>query len=242
MVELIGRMGLLAWPLLLCSLLTLYLIGERLLYFLRCPMSRRASVQAVAGALAEADLATARITAQADQGAFADGFRVMLAHVNDPRALRDDAVSLWLEGLRRRLLASLTWLQLIGAIAPLLGLLGTVIGMILAFSDISRQTGPVAPAQIADGLWQAMLTTATGLAIAIPALVSAHGFRIWADGRVQTLSSDLNRVSIALERGRSRFRRRAEDRSRAGDPTPAPPDPPVGIDDRRGDDAGRPGR
>ena len=76
-------------------------------------------------------------------------------------------------GLSRYLQALAT----IGNIAPLLGLLGTVLGMIKAFMVIQQMGGKVNAAVLAGGIWEAMLTTALGLAVALPTIV-AHSYLV----------------------------------------------------------------
>ena len=71
-------------------------------------------------------------------------------------------------------------LELIANLSPLLGLLGTVLGMIEAFQKLESAGNQVDPALLSGGIWQALLTTAVGLIVAIPALV-AHQ---WLDRRV----------------------------------------------------------
>jgi biopolymer transport protein ExbB len=68
----------------------------------------------------------------------------------------------------------LSWLELIAAIAPLLGLTGTVTGMIRAFMVIAESTTAVSPALLAGGIWEALITTAAGLLVAIPIHVGHH--------------------------------------------------------------------
>ncbi|MEO1044770.1 MAG: MotA/TolQ/ExbB proton channel family protein [Pseudomonadota bacterium] len=72
-----------------------------------------------------------------------------------------------LDGLER----GLALLSLIATIAPLLGLLGTVLGMIEAFQQMESVGDSIEPAVLAGGIWEALLTTAAGLAVAIPAAV-----------------------------------------------------------------------
>jgi biopolymer transport protein ExbB len=72
----------------------------------------------------------------------------------------------------RELSRYLQVLATIGSIAPLLGLLGTVIGMIKAFMVIQQMGGKVNAAVLAGGIWEAMLTTALGLAVALPTMVA----------------------------------------------------------------------
>ena len=67
-----------------------------------------------------------------------------------------------------KLHAKISWLSLIGNIAPLLGLLGTVSGMVKAFDTIASTGGQASPAELADGISQALLTTMFGLIVAIP--------------------------------------------------------------------------
>jgi biopolymer transport protein ExbB len=67
-------------------------------------------------------------------------------------------------------------LATIAHISPLLGLLGTVIGMIKAFMKIERMHGAVDPAHLAGGIWEALITTAAGLSVAIPAIVFYYYF------------------------------------------------------------------
>jgi len=67
-------------------------------------------------------------------------------------------------------------LELIAATAPLLGLLGTVIGMIKAFQQLESAGSQVDPSLLSGGIWQALLTTAAGLIVALPALTAWHVF------------------------------------------------------------------
>ncbi len=77
----------------------------------------------------------------------------------------------------RELSSHLQALATIGNIAPLLGLLGTIIGMIKAFMVIQQTGGKVNATVLAGGIWEALLTTALGLAVALPAVVM-HSYLI----------------------------------------------------------------
>ncbi|MDX1606671.1 MAG: MotA/TolQ/ExbB proton channel family protein [Candidatus Competibacterales bacterium] len=76
----------------------------------------------------------------------------------------------WLETLRRYLRV----LEVIGSLSPLLGLLGTVLGMIDAFQQVQLAGSRLDPTLLAGGIWEALLTTAAGLTVAIPAVVVLH--------------------------------------------------------------------
>ncbi len=80
----------------------------------------------------------------------------------------------------RKIEAGLSWLGLISTIAPLLGLTGTVTGMIKAFMVIASST-TVNPSMLAEGIWEALITTAAGLLIAIPIHIGHHYLEKRAD-------------------------------------------------------------
>ncbi len=102
----------------------------------------------------------------------------------DP-ALTDDGAQAETERVARALLlrarSGLRGLELIAAVAPLLGLLGTVLGMIAAFQALQEAGARADPATLAGGIWEALLTTAAGMAVAIPASVALTWFESTAD-------------------------------------------------------------
>ena len=70
-------------------------------------------------------------------------------------------------------------LELIGSISPLLGLLGTVFGMIMAFQQMEQAGSQIDPGVLSGGIWQALLTTAAGLVVAIPVVLLHNGLDQW---------------------------------------------------------------
>jgi len=85
-------------------------------------------------------------------------------------------------------------LATIGNIAPILGLLGTVIGMIKAFMVIQEMGGKVNAAVLAGGIWEAMMTTALGLSVALPAMI-AHSYLL---SRVDTYEARLQDGAVTF--------------------------------------------
>ena len=81
-------------------------------------------------------------------------------------------------------------LEVIANLSPLLGLMGTVLGMIVAFKQMEAAGAQVDPSVLSGGIWQALLTTAVGLAVAIP--VSA--LHSWLDRKVERITQTLNDV------------------------------------------------
>ncbi|MES1931056.1 MotA/TolQ/ExbB proton channel [Salinisphaera shabanensis T35B1] len=78
-------------------------------------------------------------------------------------------------------------LEVIGSLAPLLGLLGTVMGMITAFQQLASAGSQVDPSVLSNGIWEALLTTAVGLVVAIPAVVALN----WCERVVERLHEDM---------------------------------------------------
>ncbi len=88
-------------------------------------------------------------------------------------------------------------LSILGQTAPLLGLLGTITGMIKAFMVIEMAGGQVDSQALAGGIWEAMLTTGVGLAVAIPVLLLLHILESAADRRVHAMQYN---TMLLLER------------------------------------------
>lgn len=88
-------------------------------------------------------------------------------------------------------------LELIATIAPLLGLLGTVLGMITAFQALQEAGSRADPALLAGGIWEALLTTAAGMAVAIPASAALTWFEAVIDRIRRDLEDNVTRIFVA---------------------------------------------
>lgn len=93
----------------------------------------------------------------------------------------------------RNIEKGLSWLGLITTIAPLLGLTGTVTGMIKAFMVISESSS-VNPSMLAGGIWEALITTAAGLLVAIPIHVGYH----YLENRVDEIAFVMKEITTSL--------------------------------------------
>ncbi|WP_028575809.1 MotA/TolQ/ExbB proton channel family protein [Desulfonatronovibrio hydrogenovorans] len=96
--------------------------------------------------------------------------------------------------LIRRLERGLGTLSLISVISPLLGLTGTVLGMIKAFQSMAEVGTRVEPAILATGIWEALITTASGLLVAIAAHVAFH----YLDSRMGEITLGMKEITLAL--------------------------------------------
>ncbi|MBK0326242.1 MotA/TolQ/ExbB proton channel family protein [Rhodobacteraceae bacterium F11138] len=91
-------------------------------------------------------------------------------------------------------------LELIATIAPLLGLLGTVLGMIAAFQALQESGSRADPALLAGGIWEALLTTAAGMAVAIPASAALSWFEAVIDRMRRDIEDAVTRIFVAEPR------------------------------------------
>lgn len=103
----------------------------------------------------------------------------------------------------RYLESHLRGLEMTANVAPLMGLLGTVVGMINSFSKLSLSGTRVDPTILAGGIWEALLTTAGGLAVAIPAL----GAHYVLDGVIEKVRATMKDVTVQILSLEDEFRR-----------------------------------
>lgn len=101
-----------------------------------------------------------------------------------------------------RLYRKIEYLSLIGNIAPMLGLLGTVIGMIFAFREVAATQGAARAADLAEGIYLALVTTVEGLIVAIPALAAFAIFRNRVDQLVAEVTYQATHVFTPFKRSR----------------------------------------
>jgi biopolymer transport protein ExbB len=193
MFELIQAGGMAMWPLLLFSVAALAIIGERFWSLQRrlvCPPNL---VPQVEQWLARDELDDSRIALIRSSSPLGRVVAAGLEH----RAQGREVVKEALENAGRHAVPDLErylrTLGTIGTVAPFLGLLGTVLGMIEMFSGISDR-GIGDPSIVANGISQALVATATGLVVAIPSVMFYRFFR----GRVAERLLDMEQEALRL--------------------------------------------
>ena len=92
-------------------------------------------------------------------------------------------------------------LEIISQTSPLIGLLGTVIGMISSFNQLEIGGSAIDPAVLAGGIWTALLTTAAGLIVAIPAVISHYFF----EKKIEKFQENINQLLITLENSHKNY-------------------------------------
>lgn len=171
MMELIEKSGPLFYALALCSLIASVVTIERILALRRSRVLPRHIVEVVESIQPGKDLSVALEVCRRSPGTLSDVMRAGLENADLPWEVMRDAV---IDAGRQETPAlerNLFWLQTVAQAAPLLGLLGTVFGMIKMFSSLGM-SGLGDPNALSVGISEAMLTTAEGLCIGIPALVA----------------------------------------------------------------------
>lgn len=186
----IDQGGPLMWPLLALSVATLAVLFDRAVAFSTLNLGEGERVLRDA---ADAETARNRLRTAAPEllplaeALFAPG----------SADARERAAAIAVEETVRRLDARLGLLAISGRVAPLLGLLGTVLGMIQTFSRLADTQGALDMTLLADGIWQALLTTAAGLIIAIPAVAAHQAFLRREEGVAFVLARLANRALAA---------------------------------------------
>jgi biopolymer transport protein ExbB len=198
------------WPLVACSIIALALVIER---FISLKTAKVAPPRLLDEALAvsRSSVPTPDVVAQLEQNSalgevLASGFRALNS---DPRCTEVDLRATMENAGRRvahRLERYLSALATIASAAPLLGLLGTVIGMIEIFGSQSPSGGAPGgnPAQLAHGISVALYNTAFGLIVAIPSLIFWRYFRVRVDDYLLTLELSAERFVRHLNSIRGR--------------------------------------
>lgn len=189
MIEFLGKGGVLVGPILLCSVLGLAIFLERLIRFARVRVASSDLEERIAHHAKNGDRDAALREAKESNSSLGRVLASAAEVVDQDRETLETVLIHSTEEEVREFSRYLQVLATIGNIAPLLGLLGTVIGMIRAFMVIQEMGGKVNAAVLAGGIWEAMLTTALGLAVALPVMV-AHSYLVSRVDRYEAVLQD----------------------------------------------------
>jgi biopolymer transport protein ExbB len=194
MVTSSGVLGVMLWLCLLGALISM-------IYFtLDCSLTVRtvkiippALIQKVNECMQQGDVFKALQSCKDEPSPMANILAAGLSHVEDGYEVIQEAVTVAAEFESEKLMQHISWLSVTAALAPMLGLLGTVQGMIMAFENLATG-GAAQTALLALSISQALWTTAAGLTVAIPAITAFTVFRNFANKvtlRMQAITMDL---------------------------------------------------
>lgn len=182
------------WPILACSLISLTIILEKVHYFHRLQREDNKWLGKIRTLVGEEKIDQALNYCARMSGPLAHLIKVALINRHLSPSQKEEILSQVGAQELEKLEKHLSALGVISHISPLLGLFGTVVGMIKVFIAVEQVGGPVDPGLLAGGIWEALLTTAAGLAVAIPTLVMYH----YLEGRVSHIYRRMKMVPLYL--------------------------------------------
>src|SRR5690606_885162 len=190
-LDMVLKGGWVMFPILLLSVLAVYLFVERLLALRRANANPEQLTQTVSQYVRSGDLSGAIGYCRAQDNPAARIIQHGLERVGRPIADIKEAVET--QGRREtyNLQKRTDLIASAAALAPMLGFLGTVTGLIEAFQAVERYGGTADPAILAGGIWEALITTAAGLIVGIPALFMYN----FLTNRINRTVNDLERAS-----------------------------------------------
>jgi biopolymer transport protein ExbB len=194
MIDYMQKGGPLMWLILLCSIVSIAIFAERLLYFHRATIDLGEFLQGFSNLVRKRNMAEARVECQTTSVPVTRVIHAALIRHQLPRTeLREivqEAGQLEVPRLER----NLGMLLAIGYICPLIGLLGTVTGLIQAFVQLSAGNGYATLADVSGGIYQSLLTTAAGLVVSIPTILAyCH-----LSARLNALLHEMERAGIEV--------------------------------------------
>ena len=182
------------WLILLCSIVALFIFLEKLFYLHRVQINAGDLVRGLINVLKRNSIVEAISLCDDTPGPAAHVLRAaILAYEDGEEDLRqaiDDAAL----GEIPRLEARMKIMATVGYITPLLGLLGTVLGMIVVFNEITSKGAMVNARDLSQGIGTALFTTAAGLCVAIPCFV-AYNYLV---SRIESITLDMEKASSEI--------------------------------------------
>ncbi|MFP3868111.1 MAG: MotA/TolQ/ExbB proton channel family protein [Desulfobacteraceae bacterium] len=183
------------WPILACSILALAIIFERAYFFLRYFNNYQNFMSQLLAHLQSRHPAQALNFCRQRHDPLAVMAQAYLENRQQPPELQSEILKLRGSEEMERVERFLRGLATIGYLTPLLGLFGTVTGMIQAFRELQALGAQADVTALAGGIWEALLTTAFGLLVALPTLAAYHYF----DSRAGRMANHMEFVVLRLK-------------------------------------------
>jgi biopolymer transport protein ExbB len=206
MLDFVIKGGPLMYPIILCSIIAMAIIIERVYHLYRARIDTRKFMDEISNVLRRNKIIEAIEICDKTPGPIAHILKAGILKHDRPRQEIREAIEEAALYEVPRMEKNLTALSTIAHISPLLGLLGTVVGMVSCFQVIQQKStslNPVSPGDLAGGIWQALITTVAGLTVAIPVYVACN----YVISRVNYFVIDMERsatdlINILAQRGK----------------------------------------
>lgn len=198
LLDILLRGGILMVPIIFCSIVGIAIILDRAICFRRLKLRDFFLPSPVREAFESGKVEAALANLRGDTAGPAV-LREALDYVreNGPRSF-SNGFALAAGNLIHRMERHLRALETVASVSPLLGLLGTVFGMIRAFMAIEAHGATVNATVLAGGIWEALLTTAAGLSVAIPCMLFHGAFQgrlEWVESQLEALGREIRDVA-----------------------------------------------
>ena len=196
-VDLFHKGGSLMYLLLVLSIYVTAVILYKLHQFWKLKVGKSGFTKDIVRCLKDKDIQAAITIAKNHHNPLAKVTESALQCLADKRmskTAKENEVSLSGTKALRQLESHLKGLELVANIAPLIGLLGTVTGMVKAFATLQSAGTQINPSLLAGGIWEALLTTVAGLSIAIPAVAAYY----YIDGKVEKFRHTMEEVTTRI--------------------------------------------
>jgi biopolymer transport protein ExbB len=192
--ELLNDGGVIMWIILGCSIIAVFLILERIFHFHRAQINVPEFLHGLFNVLRRNNAVEAITICDETPGPVAHILRTAILHCDKDEASLRRAVEEASLAEVPRLEKNIKALATIAHVTPLLGLLGTVLGMILTFHAMQDAGAFVSTSDLAKHIWKALLTTAAGLSVSIP----AYAFYNFLVTRVESLTLDMEKAASEM--------------------------------------------
>lgn len=176
MLDLFLKGGWVMYPILACSIVAFAISLERAIYFLRIRNNDQILLSKIRTLLETGKIEECISICNSSRGPVATAINICLKNIHKGQMKIERVIEHKGSEILTQMERHLRILASIAQATPLLGLLGTVMGMIKAFMKIEELGGRVNATALAGGIWEALLTTAFGLIVAIPAMLIYHYF------------------------------------------------------------------
>ena len=189
--------GPLMWPILLCSVFALAIIIERVWYLRKIQIDTRQFLNRILDKMKRHQIKEALEICETKKNPISQILKAGILKYDRGRQQIKEAIEDAALYEEPHLEKNMTALATVAHISPLLGLLGTVVGLVRCFQIIQEKSTalqPVSPGDLAGGIWVALLTTVAGLIVAIPAFV-AYNYLV---SRINNFILEMEKASTEL--------------------------------------------
>lgn len=198
MFQTIKNGGILMVPIIMCGLASLFIIIERLYYFINVKKRDQKFEEDICGALDKRDYSAAESACILADTPCADVVRTALSYRNLNETDLKESVQTKMDSVVPKFEHLLTALGTIGNISTLLGLLGTVTGNIKAFGVLGNGGSMGDPALLANAIAEALVTTVGGLTVSIPSIIFHNYFNSQVNHKIRDMESLVTKVIFKL--------------------------------------------